>query len=113
MIKIIFTTEFLEWVAQQMRANDTGLDAYEFATELFHRAFIGRGAEVLQADPLLLEACELALLELAHYEYTDLPGGDTVRKTVWTLREALRQARTRGLPGAGDATLAAAKGETL
>lgn len=54
MIKISFTPEFLEWVTLQMRANDTGLDARQFATEFFHRAFVGRGSEVLAAAPLLL-----------------------------------------------------------
>lgn len=58
MIKISFTPEFLEWVARQMRANDTGLDAQTFAVEFFHRAFVGRGAEVAEAAPLMLEALE-------------------------------------------------------
>jgi heme A synthase len=58
MVKMSFTPEFLEWVTLQMRANDTGLDAHSFAVEFFHRAFVGRGAEVAAAAPALLAACE-------------------------------------------------------
>lgn len=59
MIKISFTPEFLQWVALQMRANNTGLDAKSFATEFFHRAFIGRGAEV-DAAPLIVALEQIA-----------------------------------------------------
>lgn len=68
MIKISFTPEFLEWVAQQMRANNTGLDAQQFAVEFFHRAFVGRGAEVAKAAPVMLAALVMvqARLEESH-----------------------------------------------
>lgn len=89
MIKISFTPEFLQWVALQMRANDTGLDAHQFAVEFFHRAFVGRGAEVLAAAPALLAACEMAFEDLEQYEDTDLPGGYAVMETVQTLRAAI------------------------
>lgn len=50
MLKITFTPEFLEWVGQKMRANDTGLNTEEFAREFMHRAYVGRGAIMASAS---------------------------------------------------------------
>ncbi len=89
MIKIKFSPEFIQWVALQMRANNTGLDAKSFAVEFFHRAFIGRGSEVLEAAPALLEALE-ALTDFTVSRYAS--GGESL-EVVKNARAAIAQAR--------------------
>lgn len=106
MIKISFTPEFLEWVAQQMRANNTGLDAQQFAVEFFHRAFVGRGAgpigptQVAKAAPVMLAALVMvqARLEESHGGIVAFTGEEWAQ-----IDEALRQAQ--------EAPIAAARGE--
>lgn len=64
MLKITFTPEFLEWVGQKMRANDTGLDGEQFAREFMHRAIVARGADVRAALIDENERLRTALKEL-------------------------------------------------
>jgi len=45
------------------------------------------------SEPMMLAACEMALEDLEQYEYTDLPGGYAVIKTVQMLRAAIAAAK--------------------